>query len=153
MYCLKCGNEVQLPNVFCNPCLEDMATCPVRSDAVIHLPDRPEPTIEKKSRKKKRSAEDRLRALRRWTVWLCLVIVVLATFVCLLTYQLVLMQERLAPQSNTPLGQNFTTQESTEASTTSPTVTKPQPTDPQPEATADTTAPTTGAELPAVPQN
>ena len=113
MYCLKCGNEVKLPNVFCDPCLEDMATCPVRSDAVINLPERPVPVAEKKSRKKKITDADRLRVLSRWSVWLCTLILVLSTLVCLLTYQLVKMQETISKPAEPPKGQNYSTQETT----------------------------------------
>lgn len=116
MYCLKCGCDIKSPNVFCDSCLEDMAACPVRSDAVINLPERPVPTADKKSRKKKITDTDRLRILRRWSVWLCTLILVLATVVCLLTYQLVLMQESLAKPKEPPKGQNFSTQETTTAS-------------------------------------
>lgn len=116
MYCLKCGCDIKPPNVFCDSCLEDMAACPVRSDAVINLPERPVPTADKKSRKKKITDTDRLRILRRWSIWLCTLILVLATVVCLLTYQLVLMQESLSKPKEPPKGQNFSTQETTTAS-------------------------------------
>jgi len=127
VYCLKCGSEVQLPNVFCSPCLEDMATCPVRSDAVIHLPERPTPVTEKKSRKKSRSAEDRIRSLRRFALLLCILVVALSVVISMLTYQLIRQQELLSKKEEAPLGKNFTTQESTEAPTTTPEPT-PEPT-------------------------
>ena len=119
MYCLKCGNEVKLPNVFCEPCLEDMANCPVRSDAVINLPERPALVIEKKSRKKKRTDADRIRDLRRWSSFLCIMILVLTLISGLLVFQLIRTQEKLAKPTEPPKGQNFSTQETTTAPTAS----------------------------------
>ena len=118
MYCLKCGCDVKLPNVFCDPCLENMASCPVRSDAVINIPEHPLPVVEKKPRKKKRTDAERLRRLRRWTVWLYMTIVVLATLVCLLGYQLVKSNNIKLPSLQPPKGQNYSTQQTTPATTT-----------------------------------
>ena len=107
MYCLKCGRDTKLPDVFCQECIDDMATCPVRSDVVINLPYRPEPTIEKKSRKKRKSTGEQLHSLRRLILWLCLFIVVLTSAVCMLTYWLLALQNEqpAAP----PPGQNYST--------------------------------------------
>ena len=111
MYCLKCGRDTQLPDVFCKECIEDMATCPVRSDVVIHLPERPEPVVEKKSRKKRKSSGEQLYALRRLIVWLCLFIVVLTAAVCMLAYWLIQLQH--VEPIVAPTGQNFSTIDST----------------------------------------
>ena len=88
MYCLKCGCETQANNVFCNACLEDMATCPVRSDAVIQLPNRPAPAVEKAPRKKKQSYADYVRTLRKLIRWLCVAVAMLTLLVCLLGWLL-----------------------------------------------------------------
>lgn len=113
MYCLKCGCDVKLPNVFCDPCLENMASCPVRSDAVINIPEHPLPVTEKKSRKKKRTDTDRLRRLRRWTLCLYMAIVVLTTLVCLMGYQLARLNGIKLPTVQPPKGQNYSTQQTT----------------------------------------
>ena len=76
------------------------------------------PVIEKKTRRKKRSDAERLRILRRWFAWLSMVILVLATMICLLTYQLIYMQEQLSKPTEPPKGQNFSTQETTTAPVT-----------------------------------
>ena len=119
MYCLRCGNEVKMPNVFCDPCLEDMANCPVRSDAVINLPERPVLTVEKKSRRKKRTDADRVRDLRRWSSFLCMLVLVFSLLSGILIFQMIRMQEKLAKPTEPPKGQNFSTQETTTAPTAS----------------------------------
>ena len=40
MNCLRCGVEVEAPNVFCPKCLEEMAKHPVPRDAAVILPTR-----------------------------------------------------------------------------------------------------------------
>ena len=110
MQCLKCGNKVNIPNVFCDACLDDMATCPVRSDAVIHIPERPMPVTEKKSRKKQRTGADYIRSLRRLILWLCLMIVVLTATVCMLTYQLFELDRQASAATPLPPGMNYSTE-------------------------------------------
>lgn len=40
MNCLRCGVEVEAPNVFCPKCQEEMAKHPVPRDAAVILPTR-----------------------------------------------------------------------------------------------------------------
>lgn len=40
MNCLRCGLEVEAPNVFCPKCQEEMARYPVSRDAAVILPTR-----------------------------------------------------------------------------------------------------------------
>ena len=40
MNCLRCGAEVEAPNVFCSRCQADMAKHPVPRDAAVILPTR-----------------------------------------------------------------------------------------------------------------
>lgn len=109
MYCLKCGSEVRSPDVFCQECLADMAACPVRSDAVIQLPNRPAMAVEKTPRKKKQTYADYVRTLRKLIRWLCGLAAVLTLLVCLLGY---LLFQQLRNDTNAPaIGKNYTTTE------------------------------------------
>lgn len=115
MYCLKCGSDVKLPNVFCDPCLEKMESAPVPSDAIVHIPERPVLAVEKKTRKKKRTDAQRIHALRRWSIFQSLVILALCAVICLLAYQTLLSQNNAAKPQQPPKGQNFSTQQTTTA--------------------------------------
>lgn len=113
MYCLRCGSDVRLPNVFCDPCLEKMEENPVPPDAIVHLPEHPMPVTEKKPRKKKRTDADRVRKLRRFSAFLCMIILSLATVIGLLTYQMYKMEQNRTLPTEPPKGQNFSTQAAT----------------------------------------
>lgn len=109
MYCLKCGCETRPDNVFCDHCLADMATCPVRADAVIHLPDRPALAVERSPRKKKKAYADYVRSLRRLIRCLCWVVAVLVLLVGVLGY---LLYQELDNSADIPaIGKNYTTTE------------------------------------------
>lgn len=109
MYCLKCGCDTSAGNVFCDACLAEMATCPVRTDAVIQLPNRPAPVVEKTPRKKKQHYADYIRVLRRLIRWLCVVVAALTLLVCLLGF-LLFQQLQSAPDAPA-IGKNYTTTE------------------------------------------
>ena len=109
MYCLKCGNAIRSPEVFCPECLADMDTCPVRADAVIQIPNRPAPVVEKASRKKKQNYADYIRVLRRLIRWLCVAVAALTLLVCLLGF--LLFQQLQSPADAPSIGKNYTTTE------------------------------------------
>ncbi len=66
MACLKCGNAVADGQVFCANCLEKMAQSPVKPDAVVHIPQRPAVTHEKRPAPRATEQLARLRKLIRW---------------------------------------------------------------------------------------
>lgn len=113
MYCLRCGSDVRLPNVFCDPCLEKMEENPVPPDAIVHLPEHPMPVTEKKPRKKKRTDADRVRSLRRFSLFLFVIILSLSALICMMAYQMLQMQQRQNQPTEPPKGQNFSTQAAT----------------------------------------
>ena len=41
MHCLKCGTEIQPPNVFCQNCLAEMKQYPVARDTPVVIQPRP----------------------------------------------------------------------------------------------------------------
>lgn len=106
MYCLKCGCEISEPEVFCKKCLSSMRNFPVRPDAVIHIPERPAPPVEK-PQKKKKSYADYVRTLRRTIKTLCIILVVLTLLVCGLC-ALVYHQYQGIPDLPA-IGRNYTT--------------------------------------------
>ena len=81
--CLKCGNNIASTDVFCKACLGKMEAFPVRADAVVQIPVRPDIVTEKPSRKKK-SYADYVRTLRRLIKALCVAVAILTLLVCLM---------------------------------------------------------------------
>ena len=53
MYCLKCGNETENDQVFCNHCTEIMEQYPVKPGTIVRIPRRAaNPALKKQSRRK-----------------------------------------------------------------------------------------------------
>lgn len=111
MYCLKCGSDTKGDNVFCDLCLEDMNSCPVRPDATIHLPERPVQEIEKKP-KKSRTPADQIRGLHRVIRFLLLILLIMSLLAAVLGF--LLWREHKLNSASTPvIGQNYTPPETT----------------------------------------
>ena len=55
MHCLKCGTEIESPQVFCSRCLEDMKNCPVSRETPVVIPKRA--AIEQERRGKRPGPE------------------------------------------------------------------------------------------------
>ena len=80
MNCMKCGREIDEPQVFCPDCLAEMEKYPVKPGTVVQLPYRPTyQTVKKLSQRRKPalSLEDQVKYLRRW-VWALVMALVLA---------------------------------------------------------------------------
>ena len=84
MNCMKCGRETADEHVFCQDCLLVMEKYPVRPGAVVLLPRRREPSLIRKAPKRHvLTAEEQIRSLRKWVMWLtillaiCILIIVL----------------------------------------------------------------------------
>ena len=112
MYCLKCGCETKGSNVFCDECLEDMKTCPVKGDIAILIPERAMPEPEKKQ-KKQRSIASQVRTLKVLLRIMFLTTLLLVAIVCVLSH--FLLQELKTPDLPPSLGTNYSTSESTKA--------------------------------------
>ena len=108
MHCLKCGVEIQPPEVFCQDCQASMAQAPVRPDAVVYIPDRPAIVVEKPQKKKKQIYADYIRTLRRSIRWLTGAVITLVLLVCLLGFML---YQQLQDSQKPVIGQNYTTQQ------------------------------------------
>ena len=51
MHCLKCGTEIQPPNVFCQNCLAEMKQYPVARDTPVVIQPRPAENPERRTRR------------------------------------------------------------------------------------------------------
>lgn len=65
MYCLKCGNETENEQVFCQRCLDVMEQYPVKPGTIARIPHRSSNASSKKqNRRKIHSMEDQVIRLR-----------------------------------------------------------------------------------------
>lgn len=65
MNCMRCGKEVQQPQVFCDTCLAAMDACPVKPDMHIHIPVRPANAGKAAPKKALVSLESQIKRLRQ----------------------------------------------------------------------------------------
>ena len=83
MNCMRCGREIRDGQVFCPECLAEMEKCPVRSDAPVRLPRRPDPDLRRTVRKKGPSEEEQIRILKKrvrilaWLLAAAIVVIIL----------------------------------------------------------------------------
>lgn len=54
MNCIKCGRETGEDQVFCQQCLEEMETYPVKPGTAVHIPPRPIEDEPKKNQPRKK---------------------------------------------------------------------------------------------------
>ena len=65
MNCMKCGRETQSDETFCQQCLEEMESYPVRPDTVVLLPNRTAWFSAKKSHQRRQTPEEQIAALEK----------------------------------------------------------------------------------------
>ncbi len=80
MNCMRCGIEIEDPNVFCADCLADMERHPVKPGTPIQLPVRMPSATNKKARFRLQESKwtDRIFLLKYIIFWLIVLIVLLA---------------------------------------------------------------------------
>ena len=104
MNCMRCNREIQDGQVFCLDCLAEMEKYPVRPDAPVRLPRRPDPALRKALRKKGPLEEEQIRSLKRQVVLLRWVLAAAIATIIFLTIPMVqdLVKEniRLLPGQN-----------------------------------------------------
>ena len=83
MHCLKCGTEIEAPQVFCDRCLVDMKNHPVSRETPVVIPKRPAVDLERRGKRpvKPQKVEELLAVMRKrqrrfylafaWFCWLC----------------------------------------------------------------------------------
>lgn len=112
MQCLKCGQETQDDQVFCQHCLEKMEEYPVKPGTAIHLPNRAPDSASKRIVRRKRapSLEDQLAHMKTMVHRLAILAVVLgfALAIC----AALLCRGYLVSQVTKLTGRNYTIQTS-----------------------------------------
>lgn len=106
MNCLKCGQETQAENVFCQNCLLEMEKYPVRPGTVVQLPRRREPSLLKKIPKRHvPTQEEQILSLRKTVMILSVLLAVCIGVIALMfkpTMHYVL-------DEHVEIGQNYST--------------------------------------------
>ena len=107
MTCLKCGKELKEQAVFCKHCLELMEAYPVKSDVHIQLPNRTETNETKRVwfKRRKRSATEQRKHLRRVNQWLTVAVIVLSLLLVIVSAHLA---RTTLHQQDTNIGKNYT---------------------------------------------
>ena len=111
MNCMKCGVEIPENQVFCDHCLSEMESFPIKPGTHIHLPKQALTTdAPRKAPKKKRSLsqEEQLSALRLKVQRLRLVAAVLAFLLCLVSVLFLYKLQRPTSGSGSATGRNYT---------------------------------------------
>ena len=110
MNCMRCGREIRDDQVFCPECLSEMEKCPVKPDALVRLPRRPDPVPRRQSRKKGLSEEEQIRGLKKRIRILALLLAVAVSLIFLLAVPAV---EHILEEDISFLpGQNYSAAES-----------------------------------------
>ena len=65
MNCMKCGQELQPGESFCESCLAEMEKYPIQTNTVVLLPRRGASTAFKKSHQRRHTPEEQLAALEK----------------------------------------------------------------------------------------
>ena len=105
MNCMKCGQETENEQVFCQHCLQIMEKYPVRPGTVVLLPRRREAVVKKVVKRHTIAPEEQIKALRKQLAILWIVLVVcLAAIVLMMNPTL-----HYALDKHVEIGQNYTT--------------------------------------------
>ncbi len=109
MACLKCGKKTKDDQSFCPRCLEVMEQYPVKKDVHIQLPNRPEVTAKKATRKRRALSYEEATVLwRKRTRWLAALVFLLMLLLGVATF---LLAKDWLTQEQPPTGQDFTTEQ------------------------------------------
>jgi len=109
MFCLKCGADTKSDRIFCQHCLEVMATFPVKPSAHISLPDRSEPPAPKKTWRRSWIFDPDVQLAQLRKVIRNLIILVFVLIV-LLGATLAMFFTSLQPKEVLNIGRNYTYQ-------------------------------------------
>ena len=113
MQCLKCGNDTNSEQVFCDECLTSMEEYPVKPGTHIQLPHRPQSTANKPvARKRSFTPEEQVLRLRRSVKGLAIALV---CSILALGLTVTLLARTVAEyQQNASIGKNYNTVEAHE---------------------------------------
>ena len=109
MHCLKCGTEIEAPQVFCDRCLVDMKNHPVSRETPVVIPKRPAVDLERRGKRpvKPQKVEELLAVMRKRQRRLVQICVVLSC-ICLFLLALLLFLPSYG-SANPTIGQNYVT--------------------------------------------
>ena len=85
MNCMRCGREIPDEQVFCPECLAEMEKCPVKPDATVRIPRRPDPALRKNTRRKGTPEEEQIRHLKKQVHILALLLIIAAIVIVVLS--------------------------------------------------------------------
>ena len=85
MNCMRCGRVVREGQVFCPDCLTEMEKCPVRPDAPVRIPRRPDPALRRTIRKKGTPEEEQIRSLKKKLRLLAWLLILAAAVIIILS--------------------------------------------------------------------
>lgn len=109
MACLKCGKKTKDDQSFCPRCLEVMEQYPVKKDVHIQLPNRPEGTVKKATRKRRvLSYEEATVLWRKRTRRLAATVLIL---IVLLGAAVFLLVKDWFAEKVLPIRENFSTEQ------------------------------------------
>lgn len=106
MNCLKCGREIPETQVFCDDCLQVMASYPVKPGAAVYIPARP-PARRQSPRKMLPAPAEQIARLKKTRLWLCILAGVLA--ICLGFSLYAAWHFRQALLEKDSIGKNYST--------------------------------------------
>lgn len=111
MHCLKCGTEIESPDVFCPQCLTSMEDYPVSRETPVIIPPRPVYDPERRGKQPPKPEELLSQLLRRQRILarICAVLAVISVVLCGLLIYFGLGQSRPV------IGQNYSTNLTTES--------------------------------------
>ena len=107
MNCLKCGAQTEESRVFCNHCLELMATRPVKQGTPLHFPTRETQAAPKSTHRKRKTLdfEERISRLRKLLI--CFAAGVAALAIALGITLKTLSQTRMELEDALNTGKNY----------------------------------------------
>lgn len=106
MNCMRCGRETPDDQVFCPECLAEMEKCPVKPDATVRIPRRPDPVSRRNVRRKGSPEEEQIRHLKKQVRILAWLLILAAAVIIALSIPAVrsLLEDSIALLP----GQNYT---------------------------------------------
>ncbi len=107
MHCLKCGTEIESPNVFCETCLEKMKQDPVSRETPLILQPHPEYTLMSEGKRAPKTEELLIKSQRHCKRLKTTCVIMTMVCVCLI---LLLLLWRTNTNNKPTIGQNYVTE-------------------------------------------
>mgnify|MGYP003321098003 CR=1 FL=1 len=108
MNCLRCGKEIQQPQVFCDDCLANGQRHPVKPDVLVRLPSRPSDSGKAPVKKEPPSPEKQIATLSRRNKHLT--VALLCSLLALALSAVFLFHAYEEPEAPVPdIGKNYST--------------------------------------------